>query len=105
MSGSTSGNCGGRAHRAAPLSPLHNWPIRNETCSSICARAFVQVLQQKAVVAAARENLDYYDRVLAVSRDRLKVGDIAQVDLDRLELQRVQFRIRRADRTGQPAHC
>lgn len=53
--------------------------------------AFVQVLQQKAVLGVARESLAYYDRVLAVSRDRLNVGDIAQVDLDRLELQRVQF--------------
>lgn len=53
--------------------------------------AFVQVLQQKAVVAVTRESLDYYDRLLAVSRDRFKAGDIAQVDLDRQELQRVQF--------------
>jgi len=53
--------------------------------------AFVQVLQSKAVLAVTRENLGYYDRVLAVSRDRLKAGDIAQIDLDRLELQRVQF--------------
>jgi cobalt-zinc-cadmium efflux system outer membrane protein len=53
--------------------------------------AFVQVLQQKAVVEVARESLDYYDRLLQVSRDRFQVGDIAAVDLDRLELQRVQF--------------
>ena len=53
--------------------------------------AFVQVLQQKSVLAVARESLDFYDRMLGVSRDRFKVGDIAQVDLDRLELQRVQF--------------
>ena len=53
--------------------------------------AFVQVLQQKAVVAVTRESLEFYDRMLAVSRDRYKAGDIAQVDLDRLELQRVQF--------------
>jgi cobalt-zinc-cadmium efflux system outer membrane protein len=53
--------------------------------------AFVQVLQQKAVLAVARESLAYYDHVLEVSNDRLKVGDIAKVDLDRLELQRVQF--------------
>jgi cobalt-zinc-cadmium efflux system outer membrane protein len=53
--------------------------------------AFVQVLQQKAVLAVTQESLAYYDRVLDVSRERLKVGDIAQVDLDRLELQRVQF--------------
>ena len=53
--------------------------------------AFVQTLQQKAVVALANENLAYYDRLLGVSADRYKAGDIAQVDLDRLELQRVQF--------------
>jgi cobalt-zinc-cadmium efflux system outer membrane protein len=53
--------------------------------------AFVQVLQQNAVLTLARENLEYYDRLLDVSRNRLKAGDIAQVDLDRLELQRVQF--------------
>ena len=53
--------------------------------------AFVQVLQQKAVLAVTRESLDFYDRMLGVSRDRYKAGDIAQVDLDRLELQRVQF--------------
>jgi cobalt-zinc-cadmium efflux system outer membrane protein len=43
------------------------------------------------VVSVTRESLDFYDRMLAVSRDRYKAGDIAQVDLDRLELQRVQF--------------
>jgi cobalt-zinc-cadmium efflux system outer membrane protein len=53
--------------------------------------AFVQTLQAKAVLAVARENLDYYDKVLQVSGERFKAGDIAQVDLDRLELQRVQY--------------
>jgi len=53
--------------------------------------AFVQTLQAKAILALARENLGYYDRVLAVSRDRYNAGDIARVDLDRLELQRVQY--------------
>ncbi len=53
--------------------------------------AFVQVLQQKAILALARENLTYYDQVIKVGRDRKQAGDIAQVDLDRLELQRVQY--------------
>src|ERR1019366_1261666 len=53
--------------------------------------AFVQTLQAKAVLALAQENLAYYDRLLAVSRDRLSAGDIAQVDLDRLELQGIQY--------------
>jgi len=53
--------------------------------------AFVQVLQQKAVLAVTRENLSYYDHVLQISRDRFQTGDIALVDLDRLELQRALF--------------
>jgi len=53
--------------------------------------AFVQTLQAKAVLQLARDNLTYYDRVLEVNRTRQQAGDIAQVDLDRLELQRVQY--------------
>ena len=53
--------------------------------------AFVQTLQAKAVLQNAQENLDYWDHELEVNRIRFKAGDLAQVDLDRLELQRVQF--------------
>ena len=53
--------------------------------------AFVQTLQAKAVRENARQNLDYWDRELTVNRKRFLAGDLAQVDLDRLELQRVQF--------------
>jgi cobalt-zinc-cadmium efflux system outer membrane protein len=53
--------------------------------------AFVQALQAKAVLDVARENLSYYDRMLKLSSDRYKAGDIAQMDLNRLQLQRVQF--------------
>jgi cobalt-zinc-cadmium efflux system outer membrane protein len=53
--------------------------------------AFVQTLQEKAILDLAKENLAYYDHVLAVSRDRYRFGAIARVDLDRLELQRVQY--------------
>jgi outer membrane protein, heavy metal efflux system len=52
---------------------------------------FVSTLQAKAVVQLAKDDLAYYDHVLDVSRDRFKAGDIAQIDLDRLELQRVQY--------------
>jgi cobalt-zinc-cadmium efflux system outer membrane protein len=48
-------------------------------------------LQAKAILAVATENLRYYDHVLSVNTDRVRLGDEAQVDLDRLELQRVQF--------------
>jgi cobalt-zinc-cadmium efflux system outer membrane protein len=53
--------------------------------------AFVQALQEKAVLDLAKENLIYYDHVLEVNRERYKAGGIAQVDLDRLEIQRVQY--------------
>ncbi len=53
--------------------------------------AFNRVLLAKAVVAVARENLEYYDKVLSVNGDRYKVGDIAKVDFQRLDLQRIQF--------------
>jgi cobalt-zinc-cadmium efflux system outer membrane protein len=53
--------------------------------------AFVQTLQEKAILGLAKENLVYYDHVLDVNRERYKAGAIARVDLDRLELQRVQY--------------
>jgi outer membrane protein, heavy metal efflux system len=53
--------------------------------------AFVGTLQAKAVLGLAKDNLTYFDHVLDVSRERYKAGDIAQVDLDRLELQRVTY--------------
>ena len=53
--------------------------------------AFVQILQAKATFQLAKDNLIYYDHLLEISRTRFKAGDIAQLDLDRLELQRVQY--------------
>jgi len=53
--------------------------------------AFIQMLQEKAIFDLAKENLSYYDHLLEVNRERYKAGAIAQVDLDRLELQRVQY--------------
>lgn len=53
--------------------------------------AFVGVLQAKAVLRLAQDNLDSYDKILKVSRDRFQAGDIARIDLDRLELQRLQY--------------
>ena len=53
--------------------------------------AFVQTLQAKALLANAKENLDYYDQALNINRDRFRAGDISQLDLNRLILQRVQY--------------
>jgi len=53
--------------------------------------AFVQTLQAKAILDLARENLKYYDRVLDLNRERYKAGGLAKIDMQRLELQRVQY--------------
>ena len=53
--------------------------------------AFVGTLQAKAILQVAKDNLEYWDHELKISKDRYSVGDIARIDLDRLELQRVQF--------------
>jgi outer membrane protein, heavy metal efflux system len=53
--------------------------------------AFVQTLQARAVRQLSRQELDYYDHIIDISRERFKAGDLAQVDLDRIELQRVQY--------------
>ena len=53
--------------------------------------AFVSTLQAKAVLQLAKDNLAYYDHVLQISGERFHAGDIAKIDFDRLELQRVQY--------------
>ena len=53
--------------------------------------AFVDTLQAKAVLELAHADLEYYDHIIQISRDRFRAGDIAQIDLDRIELQRVQY--------------
>jgi outer membrane protein, heavy metal efflux system len=53
--------------------------------------AFVDTLEAKAVLDLARRDLEYYDHIIQISRDRFRAGDIAQIDLDRIELQRVQY--------------
>jgi cobalt-zinc-cadmium efflux system outer membrane protein len=53
--------------------------------------AFVQTLQAKAVLDLAKADLAYYDNIIKISRDRFRAGDIAQIDLDRIELLRVQY--------------
>jgi cobalt-zinc-cadmium efflux system outer membrane protein len=53
--------------------------------------AFIQTMQAKSVLGLAKDNLSYYDQFLQVSGERFKAGDLAQIDLDRLQLQRVQF--------------
>lgn len=53
--------------------------------------AFVQVLQAKADLGNANENLRYWDQELQINQNRYNAGDLAQNDLNRLQLQRAQF--------------
>jgi cobalt-zinc-cadmium efflux system outer membrane protein len=53
--------------------------------------AFVQTLEAKTVLAVARQDLEYYDHIIQISRDRFNAGDITEIDLDRIELLRVQY--------------
>ncbi|MGO8759600.1 MAG: TolC family protein [Terracidiphilus sp.] len=53
--------------------------------------AFVQTLEAKTVVEMAKADLDYYDKIIEISRTRLKAGDLAQIDFDRIKLLRVQY--------------
>ena len=53
--------------------------------------AFVQTLQAKAVLDLTYQQLDYYDHIIKISRARFASGDLAQIDLDRVELLRVQY--------------
>jgi cobalt-zinc-cadmium efflux system outer membrane protein len=53
--------------------------------------AFVGTLQAKFVLDLAKADLEYYDKIIDISQNRFRTGDIAQIDLDRIELQRVQY--------------
>lgn len=53
--------------------------------------AFVATLQAKFVLDMAKADLDYYDKIIDISRTTFKAGGMAQIDLDRIELLRVQY--------------
>jgi cobalt-zinc-cadmium efflux system outer membrane protein len=55
--------------------------------------AFVSTLQAKAIVDLAQSDLEYYDHIIQIARDRFHAGDIAQIDLDRIELSRAQYEV------------
>jgi outer membrane protein, heavy metal efflux system len=53
--------------------------------------AYVQVLQNKAFLENAKTNLDYWDRELGIDKLRFDAGDLAQLDYEKLRLQRIPF--------------
>jgi len=65
----------------------------NRTLLFTLRSAFVQVLQAKTVLDLAKNDIEYYDKIVTISRDRFNAGDISQIDLDRIELLRVQYEV------------
>jgi cobalt-zinc-cadmium efflux system outer membrane protein len=51
----------------------------------------VGTLQAKFVLDMAKADLAYYDQIIDISHERLKAGDMAEIDFDRIELQRVAY--------------
>jgi cobalt-zinc-cadmium efflux system outer membrane protein len=52
---------------------------------------FVATLQAKFILELAKADLEYYDKIIEISREQLKAGGMAQIDFDRIELLRVQY--------------
>ena len=91
MSANTSANCGGIRPRSPP--PLRRSTYLDQERNLVfnLRNAFVAGAASEGRAAERADNLAYWDRELDVNRMRCKAGDLAQVDLNRLELQRVQF--------------
>jgi cobalt-zinc-cadmium efflux system outer membrane protein len=53
--------------------------------------AFVEVLLVKETLALAEQNLESFRRIVEVSKERVRVGDLAQVELVRTQLAELQF--------------
>jgi cobalt-zinc-cadmium efflux system outer membrane protein len=53
--------------------------------------AFVETLEAKAVLDLAKADMEYYDKIIDISKARYADGELAQIDLDRIELLRVQY--------------
>jgi outer membrane protein, heavy metal efflux system len=53
--------------------------------------AFVEVLLAKETLALAERNLESFHKIVEVSKERVRVGDLAQVELVRTQLAELQF--------------
>jgi cobalt-zinc-cadmium efflux system outer membrane protein len=78
------------AQKGSSISELQELDTQRSLLFNLRA-AFVQTLQAKALLANAKENLDYYDQELNINRERFRAGDISQLDLNRLVVQRAQY--------------
>ncbi len=86
-------NCALKARKKARASLLQVYEDLQRNLEFNLRSAFVNTLEAKAILELAKADLDYYDKIIAISRDRFKAGDLAQIDLDRIELLRVQYEV------------
>jgi cobalt-zinc-cadmium efflux system outer membrane protein len=91
MSATTSANCGLKAPRKARRLPSRNTRIWIAPSSLPCALRLSKPCRPSSCSIWPGRTLDYYDKIIQISRDRFRAGDIAQIDLDRIELLRVQY--------------
>jgi cobalt-zinc-cadmium efflux system outer membrane protein len=69
------------------------WLLLNATRSLALdvQNAFVEVLLTKETLALAEQNLESFHKIVEVSKERVRVGDLAQVELVRTQLAELQF--------------
>jgi outer membrane protein, heavy metal efflux system len=85
-----------RRHRieaAEQEKAVARWQLLNATRALALdvQNAFVEVLLAKETLALAERNQDSFRRIVEVSTERVRVGDLAQVELVRTQLAELQF--------------
>jgi outer membrane protein, heavy metal efflux system len=85
-----------RRHRieaAEQEKAVARWQLLNATRALALdvQNAFVEVLLAKETLALAGRNQDSFHRIVEVSKERVRVGDLAQVELVRTQLAELQF--------------
>src|SRR6266508_3267635 len=85
-----------RRHRieaAEQEKAVARWQLLNATRALALdvQNAFVEVLLVKETLALAERNQDSFHRIVEVSKERVRVGDLAQVELVRTQLAELQF--------------
>ena len=82
----------GRSGRRWPSrSPSCSWRTRRARSSSTSQNAFTDVQLAKLNLALARDNLKAFNDVVQVNTERVRTGDLSQVELSRSRLAALQF--------------
>ncbi len=69
----------------------HTYRDNQRQLELLLKAAFVGMLQAKATLKLAQDNLSDYSRTLEASQLRLQTGDISQTDFDRIKVEEARF--------------